>query len=88
MIPLVAAPPGQIRFAEPGKTREACARLNGFAVIDARFVNSQLSILHHLGIASPCFTPQSNQLSTTVPESRIPMPPHNGQSTANHQAQR
>ena len=40
------------------------------------------------GGANPCFTPQSNQLSTTVPDSRMPMPPVKGQSTANHHAQR
>ncbi len=35
-----------------------------------------------------CFTPQRYQLSTTVPVSRMPIPPVSGHSTANHQAQR
>ena len=38
--------------------------------------------------ASPCFTPQRNQLSTTVPVSRMPMPPVRGRAPRNHHAQR
>ena len=37
---------------------------------------------------SHALTPHKYQLSTTVPVSRMPMPPVSGQSTANHQAQR
>src|SRR5262249_31888422 len=38
--------------------------------------------------ATPCFTAHKYQLSTTVPVSRMPMPPQSGHNTANHHAQR
>ena len=40
------------------------------------------------GGATPCLTAHRYQLSTTVPVSKMPMPPVMGHSTANHQAQR
>src|SRR5262245_13986835 len=38
--------------------------------------------------AKLCLTAQAYQLSTTVPVSRMPMPPVRGHNTANHHAQR
>lgn len=54
--------------------------------IEAR--TGTVDALPYLAGARPCFTPQSNQLSTTVPVSKMPMPPVSGQRTANHHAQR